>query len=82
MFGTIGKAHPRSCTTSRLRCSSVRLNALTAAASATSRLGALMIPRTLFGHARGEARSPGTYCRPPGSCFGVRERDDMDMAAS
>jgi hypothetical protein len=38
--------YPRSCTTSRLRCSSVRLNSRTAAASAASRLGACTSPST------------------------------------
>ena len=39
-------AYARSCTTSRLRCSSLRLNVCTAAASAASRLGACTSPRT------------------------------------
>src|SRR6516162_9335006 len=38
--------YPRSCTTSRLRCSSSRLNAFTAAASADARSGASTKPRT------------------------------------
>jgi hypothetical protein len=69
---------PRSCTTSRLRCSSVRLNSRTAAASAASRLGACTSPSTCaflrISDARQEreaaARGLLADCR-------VRGRDDI-----
>ena len=74
-------SQPRSCTTSRLRCSSLRLNVRTAAASAASRLGASTIPRTWARFRMSDARQERDAV-PRGfvlADFRIRERDDMEQ---